>query len=207
MPTKRPQYVLLAHYFYMRLWELSLKSIASYLVRARTAQQAASAATQLQQRQARSVTPPLISQPPSATAAPLPSTPVPVIYPANMQQWVDWQPPEAIRKYFKSSTDKNIINSTSMENSHISYYYMNMLVELLESCGYHLHCVPIFYLMEVVSTELIQNPHLSSLIFLRLAKLFETMNMHGHSKKMLHAAYGGGDVAGIFNRDMKNKYR
>ncbi len=208
-PSNRTQYSLLAYSFYLRLWELSLRTYN------------------------RSFSGSNNNSNSTSTSKNISSSNQALSIPETLEEWIEFEIPESFKKYiqlqsyshqiidnsnsYTSISDTNFdsdnsnnntsalntINSNSIENPNLLLFHLNLLLQYLNDYHYSLHCIPILRLVEVVASSILHSEPLVCLTYLRLAQLYESLGLNQLFERMLLLAQPNV----IMTRETKTKYR
>jgi len=64
------------------------------------------------------------------------------------------------------------------EKAEMTFTYLEILLNILESLGLHGHCIPIIVFLKFFAKEILNNHNISLLMELKFAKVLNLMNYH-----------------------------
>ena len=113
-----------------------------------------------------------------------------IAFPSNLSEWSTFKVTPEVIEALKEGFDRKTINRTTFPEPEVSVYYINELCNLLQMFGFVDFLLPLYVLQRLISSVVMENATLVSLIHLKAAKVCQDLQLlHGYSYNVDHA-YG-----------------
>lgn len=99
--------------------------------------------------------------------------------PSELHEWAMYRPSQTLRGRFKNTQGAAswcMINRRTINKPELMFAYANYLLEHLQKYGYHLHCLPVFVVLQTIVEDVLASPALLSMVRLKFARLLETLH-------------------------------
>jgi hypothetical protein len=95
--------------------------------------------------------------------------------PREVHEWITFEPSSQLRDCFRGDRSRSsmTINRHTVHRPDVLVHYLQWLIDTLQHFGYHLQCLPVYSLIELIGNDILTNRALVSLTHLRVARLFD----------------------------------
>ncbi|XP_056385225.1 cilia- and flagella-associated protein 46 isoform X2 [Hyla sarda] len=91
--------------------------------------------------------------------------------PSTAEEWAVYDCPDDIRDAFRQDTSSQVINRSTIVKPTYSLYYLDLLVQELQSISFTHLSLPVLQLAEVIAHDIVQSKSLSDLYHLRISQV------------------------------------
>lgn len=110
-----------------------------------------------------------------------------------------------MKEIVRNSESEFELNEKSLVSPTHILHYLNLLTDHLQKYGFYLHCIPLFYLIDLILSELVpQSESLQVVNLLKQAKLFTSLRLD----KLAESALLSAESIGLqLTPELKSKFR
>ena len=77
------------------------------------------------------------------------------------------------------------VNSLTLEIPLKTLHYMNQLTDILDDNYLHLHCIPVMFMVQLITGEILKSDPMLAISLMKMAKLYEKLHIHSTLSKLL----------------------